>query len=113
MRSARFSGACPLLPESDSQPPKCVPPRPLPDSCAATKSGQCRDCGSGIQLIEQRLRFLQIERIEALGEPAVDRRDKITSLIPFALVTPQPRHAHRRTEFPGFGLLRASYVECA
>jgi hypothetical protein len=24
MRSARFSGACPLLPESDSQPPKCV-----------------------------------------------------------------------------------------
>jgi hypothetical protein len=25
MRSARFSGACPLLPESDSQPPKCVP----------------------------------------------------------------------------------------
>ena len=25
MRLARFSGACPLLPESDSQPPKCVP----------------------------------------------------------------------------------------
>jgi len=25
MQSARFSGACPLLPESDSQPPKCVP----------------------------------------------------------------------------------------
>ena len=25
MRSARFSGACPLLPESDSQSPKCVP----------------------------------------------------------------------------------------
>ena len=25
MRSARFGAACPLLPESESQPPKCVP----------------------------------------------------------------------------------------
>ena len=25
MQSACFGGACPLLPESDSQPPKCVP----------------------------------------------------------------------------------------
>jgi hypothetical protein len=25
IRPACFSGACPLLPESDSQPPKCVP----------------------------------------------------------------------------------------
>ena len=47
------------------------PRRAILNSCAATKSGQCRDCGSGIQLIEQRLRFLQIECIEALGEPAV------------------------------------------
>ena len=57
-------------------------------------SGQCRDCGSGIQLIEQRLRFLQIECIEALGEPAVDRSEEIAGLIPLALIAPEPREAH-------------------
>jgi hypothetical protein len=64
---------------------------PLPDSCAATKSGQCRDCGSGIQLIEQRLRFLQIECIEALGEPVVDRSEKLTGRILLTLIAPEPR----------------------
>jgi hypothetical protein len=68
---------------------------PLPDSCAATKSGQFRDCGSGIQLIEQRLRFLQIERVEAFGKPAEDRSEKLASLIPLTLIAPEPRHAHR------------------
>jgi hypothetical protein len=67
---------------------------PLPDSCAATKSGQYRDCGSGIQLIEQRLRFLQIEGVEAFGKPTVDRSEKIARLFPLALIAPEPRHAH-------------------
>jgi hypothetical protein len=31
------------------------------------------------QLFEQRLSFLQIERVEAFGEPAVDRREQIES----------------------------------
>ena len=37
------------------------------------------------QLVEQRLRLFQIERVEAFGEPAVDRSEKIASLIPWAI----------------------------
>jgi hypothetical protein len=33
------------------------------------------------QLTEQRLRLLQIERIEAFGEPIIDRSEKVTSLL--------------------------------
>ena len=36
-----------------------------------------------------------------LGEPAIDRSEKIARLIPFALIAPEPRHAHRYTQFPG------------
>jgi hypothetical protein len=42
---------------------------------------------------------LQIERIEAFGEPAVDRREKIAGLVP--LIPPEPRHPHRRAQPPG------------
>jgi hypothetical protein len=51
---------------------------------AAVPACSCR------QLIEQRLRFLQIERVEALGEPAVDRSEKIAGLILLALIAPEP-----------------------
>ena len=71
------------------------------------KSGQCRDCGSGVQLIEQRLGLLQIERVEAFGEPAIDWGEKIAGLIPLALIAPEPRHAHRRAQLPGLCLLLA------
>jgi hypothetical protein len=37
---------------------------------------------SAAQLIEQRLRLLQIERIEAFGEPAEDLSEKSASVIP-------------------------------
>jgi hypothetical protein len=93
--------------KSDALPPIATKPAtrqdgrkvPLPDSCAATESGQCRDCGSGIQLIEQRLRFLQIERVKPFGKPAVDWSEKIASLIPLALVAPKTRHAHVGAKF--------------
>jgi hypothetical protein len=38
------------------------------------------------QLIEQRLRLFQIERVEAFGEPAVDRSEQFASLLRLALV---------------------------
>src|SRR5271155_4477312 len=78
---------------------------PVSDSCAATKSRQFRNWLSGMQLIQQRLRLLQIERVEAFGEPAVDRSEQFTSLLPFPLITPQPRRARRRAQFPGLRLL--------
>jgi hypothetical protein len=53
-----------------------------------------------MQLIKQRLGLLQIERVEAFAEPVIDRSEKIAGLIPFALIAPEPRHAHRRAQFP-------------
>jgi hypothetical protein len=43
---------------------------------------------SGVQLIAQRLGFLQIERVEAFSEPAIGRSEKIARFIPFTLIAP-------------------------
>ena len=43
------------------------------------------------QLAEQRLDRFEVERIEAFGEPAVDRSKKIAGPIRFALIAPEPR----------------------
>jgi TolB-like protein/class 3 adenylate cyclase/Flp pilus assembly protein TadD len=66
---------------------------------------------SSCEAIQQRLRLLQIARIEPFGEPAVDRSEKLASLIPFALIAPEPRHAHGGAEFPGFCLLLPRHRE--
>src|SRR5262249_59337519 len=52
-------------------------------------------------------------RVEALREPAVDGSEQFASLLRLTLVAPEPRHAHRSAEFPGFGLLLAGDSECA
>src|SRR5262249_23634680 len=65
------------------------------------------------QLVERRLGLFQIARVEAFGEPPIDRSEKIASLIALSLITPEPRHAHCGAEFPGFGLLLTSNGECA
>ena len=57
------------------------------------------------QLIEQCFGLLQIARVKPFGKPAVDRREQITGLLPLVLIAPEPRHAHRRPEFPGLCLL--------
>ena len=72
--------------------------------CAATNSGH-QTLSSVVQLVEQRLGLLQIERVEAFGEPAVDRSENFSGLIPLALIVPEPRHGRRGAEFPGFSLL--------
>ena len=50
------------------------------------------------QLIQQRLRLLQDRRVEAFGEPAIDRREQIMCLGPPALVTPEPGEAGRGSQ---------------
>ena len=45
---------------------------------------------SGVQLVKQRLGVLQIERVEAFGEPAVERSERIAGLIPLALIALEP-----------------------
>jgi hypothetical protein len=41
------------------------------------------------EFVEQRLRFLQVKGIEALGEPPVDRREQSAGLRVLALLTPE------------------------
>ena len=67
---------------------------------------------SGMQLIEQCLRLLQIARVEPFRKPTVDRSQQFARLLHLALVTPEARDAHCGAEFPGFGLLLARDREC-
>jgi hypothetical protein len=62
----------------------------------------------GVQLLQKSLGLLQVERIEALGEPAVDRREQFSSLLRLPLIAPEPHHARRRAQFPGLCFLLAS-----
>jgi hypothetical protein len=62
---------------------------------------------SGSQLAELRLGRLQIERVKAFSEPAVDRSEKFARGVALALIAKQPRHAHRRAQFPGLRRLLA------
>jgi hypothetical protein len=57
------------------------------------------------QLVEQRLGVLQIERVEAFGEPAIDRSEQFANLLRLPLIAPEPRHTHRRAQLQGFCLL--------
>ena len=65
------------------------------------------------QLLQQRLRLLEVERVEPLSEPPVHRRQQFARLLHLALVTPETREAHGGAEFPGFGLLFAGDRESA
>ena len=51
--------------------------------------------GAGIQLIEQRLSFLQIARVKPFRKPAVDRSEKLAGLLLLALIAPQACEAGR------------------
>jgi tetratricopeptide (TPR) repeat protein len=46
------------------------------------------------QLLQQRFRFLQIARLEALSEPPVNRSQQFARLLHLALVAPETREAH-------------------
>src|SRR5215467_6848445 len=60
------------------------------------------------QLVQQRLRFLEVLRVETHGEPAVDRREKIAGFGALALVAPEAGEAGGDTEFPQLGALAPS-----
>ena len=63
-----------------------------------------------MQLIEQRLRLLQIMRVEAFSEPVVDRSERFASLLRFALVAAWASETHCSAEFPRLGLLSPRYI---
>jgi hypothetical protein len=60
----------------------------------------CRRRMLRCQRVEQRLGFFQIARVEAFGEPAVNRSEQFASLLPLPLIAPEPRHAHRCNVIP-------------
>ena len=57
------------------------------------------------QFVEQRLCLFKIERVEAFGEPAVDRSEKLASLIPLALIAPDPGKAGGGAKLEHLGAL--------
>ena len=57
------------------------------------------------QFVEQRLCLFEIGRVEAFGEPAVDRREEIAGFGAPALVAPEPGEARGGAQFPELGLL--------
>jgi hypothetical protein len=61
--------------------------------------------GAGIQLIEQRLSFLQIARVKPFRKPAVDRSEKLAGLLLLALIAPQACEAGSRAQLKRPGLL--------
>src|ERR1041384_5734498 len=61
---------------------------------------------SSSQLVEQRLRPLQIGRAKSLGEPAIERAEKVARFRSPPLFAPQPGETRRRAQFVGFCLLR-------
>ena len=63
--------------------------------------------GRSPQLVQQRLRLLQIGHVEALAEPAVNRREEVAGLGSAALVAAQPGKAHGGAQFPQLRLLLA------
>src|SRR5262245_50165060 len=51
--------------------------------------------------------LLEVGAVEALREPAVDRRQQLVRLVPLVLLLPQTRQARGRPQLPGLGLLAA------
>src|SRR6185312_268403 len=80
--------------------------------CGQTRKSLGHSTGSYRQLVEQRLSILQVECVEALSEPAVDRSEQFASLLRLALVAPEASEAYRRAQLPRFCLLLTRNCEC-
>src|SRR5947199_688388 len=77
----------------------------MPGSMPATSQLEWLVYAGSPEFPQQRLRLLQIGRVEPLGEPAVDRGQEVAGFGAAALVMKQPGEAHTGTQFPDFGLL--------
>src|SRR4029453_4603120 len=60
---------------------------------------------SSSQLIEQRLPLFQIGRAKTLGEPTIERGEKVVRFRPPPLFAPQPGETRRRAQFQRLRLL--------
>src|SRR4029077_20354611 len=69
-------------------------------SLCPTRQARSRSSNRSLrrQFLKQRLRFLQIERVEAFGEPPVHRSEDIAGFVAFPLITPEAGEVHGGTE---------------
>jgi hypothetical protein len=65
------------------------------------------------QLLQQCLRFLQIERVETSRKPPINRSEQFACFPHLALVTPEAPEAQGGAEFPGLRSLLVGDCECA
>jgi hypothetical protein len=59
------------------------------------------------ELVEQRLSVPEVGGLEAIGEPVIDRREKIAGPDTLTLVAPQPGERHGSPKLPHLGPLPA------
>ena len=92
--------------------------RPASETLHISKLMRCNNVGAVSRLREGRHSAHRAtpwppsdRACRSLREPAVDRSEKLAGLLPLALIAPEPRHAHRRAQFPGFGLLMTGDLE--
>ena len=63
------------------------------------------------QLPQQRLRLLEIRRVKAFREPAIEQGEELVGLCALTLLLPQTAEAHGGAQFPRRGLLLARHGE--
>ena len=63
------------------------------------------------ELVQQRLRVLQVRRVEAFGEPVVDGCEQRAGLVLFPLLLPEVGEVRGGAELEGLRLLRAGDVD--
>src|SRR5882724_3348389 len=61
--------------------------------------------------VKERLGLLQVGRVKALGEPAVDLHQQLLGRGALPLTLPQPREAQRGAELQRLGLLATGHVQ--
>src|SRR5215472_15282323 len=64
------------------------------------------------QLLNQRLRLLQIARVKALSKPPVNRRQQFARLLHLALVTPEACEAHCGAQLEHLRVLASGEIDC-
>ena len=57
------------------------------------------------EFVEQRLGVFEVGRVEAFGEPSIDRRQDVVGFGTATLVAAEPGEAHGGAQLPELGLL--------
>src|SRR5947209_1111282 len=88
-----------------------VAPAPLSAGGSSKMASKVRNRVRNVspQFLQQCLGLLQVSRVKALGEPAVDRCQQRVGLSPLALLLPQAAQRGRRPQLPRLRLLAPSH----